>query len=47
MKLTILLIISLAAVGCSGQLVCEWQTENEQFEELIEKVIKEVQRNAE
>ncbi len=40
MKLYFILLISLMT-GCSGQMVCEWQTENEQFKELIEQAIED------
>lgn len=39
----VLLCSIFFATGCaSGQLVCEWQTEDEQFEELIRQTIEAV-----
>lgn len=39
---TFTIIITIMVLGgCSGQMVCEWQTETEQFEELIREAIKE------
>ncbi len=39
------LISSLAAIllltGCAGKLVCEWQSQSEQFERVLEKYIGE------
>ncbi len=37
-----LILLATLLSGCSGQIVCEWQTENEQFEELIEKTIEKL-----
>lgn len=34
--------LSLAVVsGCAGRMVCEWQTEDEQLEAIVEKVIEQ------
>ncbi len=35
----VIIIASLLMVGCSGQLVCEYQTESQ----LIEKILHEVE----
>ncbi len=42
LRTTFLTLATLAITGCAGQLVCEWQTENEQFKELIEEVLDEL-----
>ncbi len=32
----------LTTTGCAGKLVCEWQSQSEQFERVLEKHLKEI-----
>lgn len=41
-KLAIILAITAGVSGCAnGRMVCEWQTEDERFQELINQVLEE------
>lgn len=35
----LLLVTTLALSGCSGRMVCEWESQDERFEALIEEVL--------
>ena len=45
MKVLLALFSCLWLAGCSGQLVCEWQSEDEQFKALIEEVLRETSKD--
>ena len=41
------LLTFLMLAGCSGQLVCQWQTEDEQMQKLIQETINGLQKQNE
>lgn len=43
----LLIVFALLLAACSGRLICEYQTEDEQFQELIKETIREVSKETE
>ena len=37
-----LLVSFIALSGCAGRMICEWESQDERFEKLAEKVVEEV-----
>ncbi len=47
-KSLLVLLALLTTTGCAGKLVCEWQSQSEQFEQVLEKYMEkhnETQKN--
>ncbi len=50
MKKSLLVLLALlTTTGCAGKLICEWQSQSEQFEQVLEKYLEvkpnETQKN--
>ncbi len=44
-KSLLVILALLTTTGCAGKLVCEWQSQSEQFERLLEKYIPQENTN--